>query len=202
MHISTVKRYTMLTKLVVVANVIDQLAVHTYFKTRRPSSADRTARRQFQAAFPVITGSFPTNAIAHLRGLSMDLTAGRTVGPTVDSTVGWTVGLTVYNCVNIGLTVDPTVEITDQPVSRKQAIDASDICHGCRAMRRSVCSARASNGGRSICVQISWERTTPCQHIDTTRKAIHCATTLLLTVLYNETLQQTLLSKLSERLQI
>jgi len=48
-----------------------------------------TARRQLQAVFPVITGSFLTNVIAHLHGLSMDLTAGRTVGPTVDSTVGW-----------------------------------------------------------------------------------------------------------------
>jgi len=57
-------------------------------KTRRPASADRTARHQFQAVFPVITGSFPTNIIAHLHGLSMDLTVGRTVGPTVDSTVG------------------------------------------------------------------------------------------------------------------
>ena len=49
----------------------------------------------------------------------------------------------------------------------------------------------------------------PCQYIDTTRKAIDCATTfttLPLTVfLYNETLQQTfrhLLSKLSKRGQI
>jgi len=38
--------------------------------------------------FPAITGSFPTNVITHLHGLSMDLTDGRTVGPTVDSTVG------------------------------------------------------------------------------------------------------------------
>jgi len=57
-------------------------------QTRRPASADRTARRQFQAVFPVITGSFPTNVIAHIHGMSMDLTVGRTVGPTVDSTVG------------------------------------------------------------------------------------------------------------------
>ena len=55
--------------------------------TRRPASADRTACRQFQAVFPVITSSFPTNVIAHLHGLSMDLTVGRTVGPAVDSTV-------------------------------------------------------------------------------------------------------------------
>ena len=54
----------------------------------RPASADRTARRQFQVVFPVINGSFSTNVIAHLHGLSMDLTVGRTVGPTVDSTVG------------------------------------------------------------------------------------------------------------------
>ena len=43
-------------------------------------------------------GSFPTNIIAHLHGLSMDLTVRRTVGPTVDSTVGWTVRLTVKLC--------------------------------------------------------------------------------------------------------
>jgi len=38
----------------------------------------------------------------------------------------------------------------------------------------------------------------PCHYIDTIRKAVDCATTLPLTVLYNETLQQTsrpLLSK-------
>jgi len=68
------------------------------WKTRRPASAYRTACRQFQAVFPVITGNFPTNVIAHLHGLSMDLTVGWTVGPTLDSTVGWTVGLTVNLC--------------------------------------------------------------------------------------------------------
>ena len=30
--------------------------------------------------------------------------------------------------------------------------------HGCRAIRRSVCIARASSGGRSLCVQILRER--------------------------------------------
>jgi len=71
--------------------------------------------------------------------------------------------------------------------------------HGCRAMRPSVCNAGASNVGRSLCVQISRERsyTLPiyknCQRqscsaitclssgINITRKAIDCATTLLLT---------------------
>jgi len=46
---------------------------------------------------------------------------------------------------------------------------------------------------------------TPCQYIDTTRKAIDCATTLPLTFLHDETLQQTfrlLLSKLSKSRQI
>jgi len=56
--------------------------------TRRPASADRTERCQFQAVFLVIIGSFPTNVTAHLHGLSTDLTVGLTVGPTVDSTVG------------------------------------------------------------------------------------------------------------------
>ena len=41
-----------------------------------PASADRTAHSQFQAVFPVITGSLPTNVIAHLHSLSMDLTLG------------------------------------------------------------------------------------------------------------------------------
>ena len=63
-------------------------------------------------------------------------------------------------------------------------------------MRRSVCNAcaGASNAGRSLCVQISRERSYPCQHIDTTRKAINCATTL-------QTFRP-LLSKLSKRRQI
>ena len=46
---------------------------------------------------------------------------------------------------------------------------------------------------------------TPCKYIHTTWKAIDCTTTLLLTILYNETLQQTsrpLSSKLSERRQV
>jgi len=53
-------------------------------------------------------------------------------------------------------------------------------------MRRSVCNAGASNAGRSLCVQISRERSYPLPIywiIDTTRKAIiDCATTLPLTV--------------------
>ena len=49
-------------------------------------------------------------------------------------------------------------------------------------MRRSVCNACASNAGRSLCVQISRERSYPSQYIDTTRKAVDCATTLPLRV--------------------
>jgi len=41
-----------------------------------------------------------------------------------------------------------------------------------------VCNAGASNAGRSLCVQISRERSYPSQYINTTRKAIDCATTL------------------------
>ena len=33
--------------------------------------------------------------------------------------------------------------------------------HGCRAMRRSVCNAGDSNGGRSLCVQVSREQSYP-----------------------------------------
>ena len=39
-------------------------------------------------------------------------------------------------------------------------------------------------GGRSLCVQNQWNGATPCRYIDTTRKAIDCATTLPLTVFY------------------
>jgi len=59
-------------------------------------------------------------------------------------------------------------------------------------------------GGGSVSAKISGGRVVHCQYIDTTRKAIDCATTLPLTVLYNETLQQILhplLSKLSQRRQ-
>ena len=50
------------------------------------------------------------------------------------------------------------------------------------ALRRSVCNARASNGGRSFAFRYQGNGATPCQYIDTTRKAIDCATTLPLTV--------------------
>jgi len=90
----------------------------------------------------------------------MDLTVGRTVGPTVDSTVGWTVGLTVKLCkhwFDSRPTIDPTVEITGQPVSWTQASDASGRLLRA-AMRWSMWNACTSNGGRSFCVQISRER--------------------------------------------
>jgi len=82
-------------------------------------------------------------------------------------------------------------QATGQPVSRTQASDAMTSRLARYEAKRSVCNAGASNAGWSICVQISREPSYPCQYIDTTRKAIHCATTLPLRVLYNETLQQT-----------
>jgi len=93
-------------------NCIKQWALHTHLdnrrvtyhyhfqytiKTRRPASADRTARRQFQA--------------------------------------------------------------TGQPVSRTQASDA--MTSRLPRLRRSVCNAVASNGGRFLRVQISRERSYP-----------------------------------------
>jgi len=68
-------------------------------------------------------------------------------------------------------------QATGQPVSRTQASDAM-TSRLPRATRRSVCNAGASNGGPSLCVQISTQRSNPCQYIDTTRKATDCATTL------------------------
>ena len=52
-------------------------------------------------------------------------------------------------------------QATGQPVSRTQASDAMTSWLCCRAMRRSVCNAGASNGGRSLCVQISREQSYP-----------------------------------------
>ena len=105
----------------------------------------------------------------------MDLTVRRTVGATVDSTVGWTVGLTVDP------TVDPTVEITGQPVSRTQASDASGRMP--RYEAKCVQRTRFQWGGAvPLCADIKGTELPPCQYIDTTWKAIDCATTLPLTV--------------------
>ena len=78
------------TKLTLILTVAPTLSLLTLVNRTDPNSNStrRTARRQSQAVFPVITGSFPTNVITHLYSLSMDLTVGRTVGPTGDSTVG------------------------------------------------------------------------------------------------------------------
>jgi len=72
--------------------------------------------------------------------------------------------------------------------------------HGCRAMRRNVCNAVASNVGRSLCVQISREGS---YHLPI--YWYHAIELSRSKFLYNETLQQTfrpLLSKLSKRRQI
>ena len=76
--------------------------------------------------------------------------------------------------------------------------------HGCRAMRRSVCNAGASNGGRSLCVQISRERSYLLQIYWYHSKGNWLRYNLRGQFLYNGTLQQTfrpLLSKLSKRRQ-
>jgi len=65
------------------------------------------------------------------------------------------------------LTARRQFQATGQRVSRTQARLVTQWRHGCPAMRRSVCNAGASNGGRSL-----------CQYIDTTRKTIDCATTV------------------------
>jgi len=50
--------------------------------------------------------------------------------------------------------------------------------HGCRAMRWSMCNAGAFNAGRSLCVQISRERSYPLPIYWCDSKTIDCATTL------------------------
>jgi len=72
--------------------------------------------------------------------------------------------------------------------------------HGCRAMRRSVCNAGASNGGR-FAFRCQGNRATPCQYIDTTRKAFDCATICRWQFLYSETLHQTFWSLIVEVVQ-
>ena len=78
--------------------------------------------------------------------------------------------------------------------------------HGCRAMRRSVCNAGASDGGQSLCIQISRERSYPHANILIPLERQLIALQLCRwQLLYNETLQQTfcpLLSKLSKKRQI
>ena len=51
------------------------------------------------------------------------------------------------------------------------------------ALQGKMCqNSLPSGGGRSLGAKISGEVVAPCQYIDTTRKAIDCATTLPLTV--------------------
>ena len=95
LHRATITNHSM--KIYMVCPIIHRATINKWSYTRRPASADRTARRQFQA--------------------------------------------------------------TGQPVSRTQASDATTS--RCRTMRRSVCNAGASNTGRSLCVQISRERSYP-----------------------------------------
>ena len=130
---------------------------------KKKKKADRTAQRQFQAVFPVITGSFSTNVIAHLHGFGMHLTAGRTVGPTVDWFDSW------LNCwidsqivqtlvlQSIQLLIQLWKSLANQWPERRLVT----LVGGCRAIRRSVRNAGTSNGGRSLCVQISRERSYP-----------------------------------------
>jgi len=74
-------------------------------------------------------------------------------------------------------TIDPTVEITGQPVSRTHASGRLP-----RYMRRSVWSAWLPMVFGLFIRRYQGNRATICQYIDTTRKAIDCATTLPLTV--------------------
>ena len=91
-------------------------------------------------------------------------------------------------------------------LSITQMISTIQLPTGGRATCRiGIINAPAFNAGRPFAFRYQGNGATPCQNLDTTRKATDCATTLPLTVLYNETLQQTfrpLLSKLYERRQI
>jgi len=71
----------------------------------------------------------------------MDLTAGE---QSVQLFIRQLVELLDWH-LTVDPTIDPTVEITGQPVSPTQASDASGRLP--RYMKRSVWNARASNGG-------------------------------------------------------
>jgi len=77
-------------------------------------------------------------------------------------------------------TIDPTVEITGQPVSRTQASDASGWLP--RYEAKCVERTRFQWGVGPFACRYQGNRATHFQYIDTTRKAIDCATTLLLSV--------------------
>jgi len=112
------------------------------------------------------------------------------------------------NCVNIGLTVhptiDPTLEITGQPVSRTRASDASG--RPPRYMRRSEWNARDSNGGVGpLRADIKGTELSPANILIPLKRQLIVLQLCRWQFLYNETLQQTsrpLLSKLYERRQI
>jgi len=102
--------------------------------------------------------------------------------------VGWRAELgewcstTVWVAVSVAVAPYFTFILVISFESKRGHAEESPLLCPNRAMRRSVCNARASNGGWSLCVQISKERSYPRQYIDTTRKAIDCATTVPLTV--------------------
>jgi len=77
-------------------------------------------------------------------------------------------------------TIDPTVEITFQPVNRTQASDASGRLP--RYEAKCVQRMRFQWAIDPFACRYRGIGATPCQYIDTTRKAIDCATTLPLTV--------------------
>jgi len=77
-------------------------------------------------------------------------------------------------------TINPTVEITGQPVSRTQASNASVRLPHYEV--KCVERMRFQWGVGPFACRYQGYAATPCQYIDTTRKAIDCATTLPLTV--------------------
>ena len=159
--------------------------------------ADRTAATIIRTTAAAIRLSFVSHCLSATAKTSMQCahcvslenkTGGRSnpihVGPTRFS---------IPNCISIGIAVlgdrlykkDRTArrqfQATGQPVSRTQASDAM-TSRLPRYETKYVCNAGASNAGRSLCIQISRERSYTCQHIDTTQNAINCATTLMRTV--------------------
>jgi len=168
--------------------------------TRRPASADRTARRQFQAVFPVITSNFPTNVIAHLDGLSMDLTVGRTVGPAVDSTVGRTVWLTVKLCRPKHL-FDSRSNYWSNCGNHWPTSEPNDAS-GRLPRYGANCVQRTRLGVGAFACRHQGNRATPAHMLIPLERQLIALQLCRWQFLYNETLQQTsrsLLSKLYER---
>jgi len=173
--------------------------------TRRPASADSTAHRQFQFQYLFISRVHLFYHIQwkRIRGIPFIVKSHNNTDNKIKMHILNQVQVNLIYNTNHNLFVWIEIFICTTYLYNATADRWTSTCRDIVATRLSVATISRrvvlpmGSDGRSLCVQISRKRSYPC-HIDTTRKAIDCATTLPL----NETLQQTfrpLLSKLSKK---